>query len=94
MEMLLVKNETIALRNDARGAKIHCRSGMLWITQEEDHLDHCLTAGDSFVIDRTGTVIIEAIHDARLHFQPAVRAASAEMPAAATAMVVNAPCTP
>jgi hypothetical protein len=49
------------------GNRVTCLRGMVWLTQERDPLDRVLCAGETFTIDRPGTVLINALaHDAIL----------------------------
>jgi hypothetical protein len=50
-----------------RGTRITCSRGMVWLTQEQDRRDHVLSAGETFVCDRAGVVLVNALaHDAVL----------------------------
>lgn len=51
---------------DAMGQGIAVVHGMVWVTQEGDRRDHFLSDGNSFVFDRPGTAIVEAVNDTRL----------------------------
>jgi len=49
------------------GSRVICVRGMVWLTQEQDARDHILSAGETFVCDRAGTVLVNALaHDAVL----------------------------
>jgi hypothetical protein len=49
------------------GIRVTCLRGMVWLTQERDPLDRILSAGETFTIDRPGTVLVNALaHDAIL----------------------------
>ena len=61
----LAKGEILRI-DDAKGHSVVVASGMLWITQEGDSRDIFLTDGDSFVFDRRGTALAQAITDASL----------------------------
>lgn len=43
-----------------RGLVVRVRKGTLWITQARDPFDHVVRAGESFVADRTGRLVISA----------------------------------
>lgn len=45
-----------------RGSEIRCLEGMLWITQEGDLRDYILKAGETFVTDRKGKVVLQALN--------------------------------
>ncbi len=42
--------------------------GTLWVTQEGDPQDYVLSKGESFIADRHGSIVVEALTDASLHF--------------------------
>ena len=44
----------------AKGARIDCQRGVLWITQNGDPRDVVLSAWQSFTVDRPGTALIHA----------------------------------
>jgi hypothetical protein len=46
---------------DARGLRVACNSGMLWLTQEGIARDDFLGAGCVRVVETGGTVLIEAL---------------------------------
>ena len=50
-----------------RGAVLSCDAGVLWITQSGDHKDHILSSGDTMVVAKRGSVLIEAMRDAAFH---------------------------
>ena len=66
MEIRLSNQELLRLDGDARGVKISCRDGRLWLTQQGDRTDHLLQDGDSFVVDRPGRVMVMALAPAVL----------------------------
>ena len=46
----------------ARGARVRCLRGTLWITQEGDREDYFVRAGESFTIERDGVTLVSAPH--------------------------------
>lgn len=46
--------------------RIVCESGLLWVTSAGDPGDYLLKPGDSFVANKGGKVVIEAIRDSRV----------------------------
>ena len=50
----------------AVGVRISSRSGSVWITQDGDIRDVVLEAGDTFVIERDGPSIVQALEPAEL----------------------------
>ncbi|MBL8832100.1 MAG: DUF2917 domain-containing protein [Rhodospirillales bacterium] len=66
-----------AVLEDARGTRVACADGTLWITQHADLRDIVLRDGESFVVDRDAKVIVHAISDATFALvSPPVPAAS------------------
>lgn len=55
----LVARESLLLV-DARGMVLRVNRGTLWITQEHDTRDTVLRPGDTWVVERNGTTIVEA----------------------------------
>ena len=47
--------------NAARGARIICEAGVIWVTQEGHTKDYFLCAGESLCIDAKGMVLVEAM---------------------------------
>lgn len=54
-----------AVLDRARGTRVDCLEGTLWITQDGDIRDIVLPAGSAFVIDRDTRVLVSAIDAAR-----------------------------
>jgi hypothetical protein len=59
----LANREAITLP-DVRGATVRVTKGTLWLTEEHDHHDIVLRAGDNFVIEFDGDTVVEAQNDA------------------------------
>ncbi len=59
-----------AVLEDARGTRVVCADGVLWITQHADRRDIVLRAGESFVVDRDAKVIVNALSHAALALVP------------------------
>jgi len=51
------------------GLAVQARSGMLWITQEGDQDDHLAAAGERFVADRYGSLVISAFARSELELE-------------------------
>src|SRR5467141_3775329 len=58
-QLRLKAREVIRLY-DARGARVECVLGALWITQNRDHEDYFLAANDALTLDRPGLALIHA----------------------------------
>jgi Protein of unknown function (DUF2917) len=63
--LALGRRDTLTLEA-ARGALVRCLEGLVWITQDGDRADHIVAAGDSFRVDRDGSVIVQATRPARV----------------------------
>ena len=61
----LSERDTISVV-DGKGARIAVTEGSVWITQEHDPRDVLLQAGESFILDRDGATIVEALVDAEV----------------------------
>jgi hypothetical protein len=61
----LARDGLISLRN-ARGTRIFCQSGSLWVTQEAEIKDLVLVPGDSLTISNGGLTVITALQPSAL----------------------------
>lgn len=68
----LAKNRMMML-TDAKESRISCRSGGLWITQDNDLRDIVLAPGDSFIFDAGDPVLVSALVDSSFDLMPAYR---------------------
>ncbi|HOX31399.1 MAG TPA: DUF2917 domain-containing protein [Spirochaetales bacterium] len=59
----LVGGQTFALRG-AKGRRVTCNSGVLWVTVEGDREDHLLSASESMVIPGRGRVLLSPLGSA------------------------------
>lgn len=57
------------LGRKAAGHVLRCISGTLWVTQEGDARDHVLNAGEEFVIETPGVVVVQAFTPALVEFE-------------------------
>ena len=63
--LALCRHDTL-IREAARGALVRCQDGLLWITQDGDLADHIVGPGDSFRVEREGSVLVQATQPARV----------------------------
>jgi hypothetical protein len=61
----LPRDGLVAVR-DAKGTRVTCVSGALWITEDHRESDVILEAGEAFTIDRSGLTLIMALQPASL----------------------------
>ncbi len=72
--MTLQADQYLKLKG-ARGTRLTCRDGMLWITQEGVLRDDFLAPGCALTIATDGVVLVEAMSASSLHIAPAPDAA-------------------
>ncbi len=56
---------------DARGMRLAVAAGKVWLTQHGDPRDVVLGPGESFVIDRAGRTVVQALDAAQLSLDAA-----------------------
>ena len=61
----LAERDTISIV-DGKGARIAVIGGTAWVTQERDLRDVMLRPGQSFILDRNGTAIVEALTESEV----------------------------
>ena len=61
------------MHGDHRWRMIICLRGMVWITQERDLEDYVLEAGEAFIVTQRGSVLLQAIDDARVEITSPAR---------------------
>lgn len=65
-ELIPVAKGSLLSLGQGNQVEIGCESGVIWITQDNDPRDVVLNAGESFVSDRPGTVLVYALQPAVL----------------------------
>lgn len=60
-EMISVAKGSLLSLGQGNSVEIGCESGAVWITQDNDPRDVVLNAGESFVSDRPGIVLVYAL---------------------------------
>ncbi len=68
IELLLHPREVLNLDNQHRMA-IECKNGVIWVTATGEYQDHILHAGRRYVPKGRGSVVIEAIGEARVDIE-------------------------
>jgi hypothetical protein len=63
--LTLARDGLVALR-DAQGAHVACLTGALWITEDHEHGDIILEAGESVTLRRRGLTLVMALQPASL----------------------------
>jgi hypothetical protein len=72
-DMNLGQAQLLKLRG-AKGVRLACRSGMLWVTQENVRRDDFLAAGATLIVETEGVVVVEALELSRLGVEAGARA--------------------
>lgn len=52
--------------DDGRGLRLRVAAGAVWLTQQDDGRDVVLREGESFVIDRPGRTVVQALDPSEL----------------------------
>ena len=60
IELILRPREVLSLENQHRMA-IECKDGVIWVTRAGGHKDHILRAGERYIPDARGSIVIEAM---------------------------------
>jgi hypothetical protein len=60
---LTLRDKQLLHMRDARGWSVKAVTGSIWITQESDSRDIVLDEGETFVLDREGSVLVTAFGD-------------------------------
>lgn len=69
-ELCLADDAPIRLLS-ARGVRIRCTSGVVWLTIAGEASDIFLAAGDSYLVRGRGLALLEAIGGGRVRFEKA-----------------------
>lgn len=65
-DVSLARNRLCRVPGGRRGPLVVCLKGVVWLTQRGDEQDYILAAGDWMAIRRRGTVLVQALRDARV----------------------------
>lgn len=84
---LKLKARQIVRVADLHGARIACRQGTVWITQDGDVADTVLEAGQWFETARSGQILIYGLGAAEVDIVEPARAPAARRAAVHTAQV-------
>ena len=72
---LCLKKRQLLKVHSGIGHAIVCHSGSVWLTQDGDQRDIVLVAGESFALDRSGLVLVQALEQSAISVAaPALRA--------------------
>ncbi len=69
IELVLKKHQLLTLNETQPKMAIECKEGVLWVTHAGDPRDYMLKAGLHFSPKGKGSLVIEAIDDARVDIE-------------------------
>jgi len=72
---LCMKPKQLLRVGGGAGNAIVCHSGSVWVTQDGDLRDIILGAGESFVIERNGPTLVQALEQSAVSFAQSAHAA-------------------
>jgi hypothetical protein len=61
VEIELAPRSVRRLNGDHRGLRIKCTGAALWVTQEGDPDDYCLSGGEQFTVTRPGPLVLQGM---------------------------------
>ncbi|MBI3151848.1 MAG: DUF2917 domain-containing protein [Chloroflexi bacterium] len=71
IDLNLHQHEVLNLSHPHPGVSIECEQGIIWITSAGDINDYTLMAGESYVAQDSGSLVIEAVQDAVVNLKDA-----------------------
>lgn len=74
---LCLKKRQLLKVHGGIGHAIVCHSGSVWLTQDGDRRDIVLEAGESFALDRSGLVLLQALEQSAISIAAPARTALA-----------------
>lgn len=92
-EICLRDNQPLRL-DGARGLRIECMVGMIWITETGHPDDIFLSAGQSYRLAGNGISLVESIGDGRIRLAPPARRFRLPRPAARKPLAFPAQAKP
>ena len=66
IELLLRPHEVLSLDNRQYPMAIECKNGVIWVTRTGGHKDYILNAGERYIPDAQGSIVIEALGESRV----------------------------
>jgi hypothetical protein len=69
LELLLKKHQLLTLNETQPQMAIECKEGVIWVTHSGDPQDYMLRAGRHYIPKGKGSLVIEAIADARVDIE-------------------------
>ena len=69
IELLLKKHQLVTFDEIQPKMAIECKEGVIWVTHTGEHQDYTLRAGRHYKPKGKGSLVIEAIDDARVDIE-------------------------
>ena len=69
IELFLRPREVLSLDNRQQPVVVACKDGMVWVTCEGELRDQVLRAGTRYTPKNRGSIVIEAISEARVDIE-------------------------
>ena len=69
IELLLKKHQLLTFDETQPRMAIECKEGVIWVTHTGEHQDYMLRAGRHYCPKGKGSLVIEAIDDARVDIE-------------------------
>lgn len=63
IDLHIHQHEVLNLPHPHNGVAIECEQGVVWITSAGDINDYTLTAGESYIVHDSNSLVIEAVQD-------------------------------
>ena len=73
LEPITLASRSVHRIENAKGMRVSCVRGPVWITQSRDPRDMIVSSGQSVVLDRPGLAIVYAFKDAMITVGAALR---------------------
>jgi hypothetical protein len=71
---IVLKPEQFLRIQESQNSRILCETGSVWITQDGDPRDVVLGAGEQFMVDRPGQVVVFSLSGATLELRSCIHA--------------------
>ena len=66
IELVLKRHNLLSLNDTQPRMAIECKNGVIWVTRSGDGKDYVLRAGRRYEPKKPGSLVIEAMDDARV----------------------------
>ncbi len=67
IELYLRPREVLSLDSQQHPMAIECKNGVIWVTRTGGHKDHILNAGERYIPEAKGSIVIESIGESQVN---------------------------